>query len=130
MSKPIIGSNNKLARIELPLPVTAEGDWAFDENGEPVKGREPLVLVVPRFDCIPQDKFEELDAALKELDKKKLSVRDKSRELVLATLRPFVTAEDLDVVGKLQLFELDQIAQRIQSESNITVGELLASRNS
>jgi len=49
---------------------------------------------------------------------------------VLAMLKPFVTAAELTVISQLHLFELEQIAELIQSGSTITVGELLASTDS
>ena len=52
MAKPIIGANRKAAKIEIVLPVDANGDYAFDENGDPVKGRTPVEFTVPRFDCM------------------------------------------------------------------------------
>jgi hypothetical protein len=45
-------------------------------------------------------------------------------------VRPFVTEEQLKVVEGLHLFEMEQIAERIQDGSKITVGELLASTSS
>jgi hypothetical protein len=45
-------------------------------------------------------------------------------------LKPFITAEQLGVVEGLHLFELEQIAERIQEGSTITVGELVASTSS
>jgi hypothetical protein len=41
-----------------------------------------------------------------------------------------VSDDDLAVVGGLHLFELEQIAERIQEGSTITVGELVASTSS
>ena len=45
-------------------------------------------------------------------------------------LKPFVTDDELAVVTNLHLFELEQIAERIQEGSTITVGELVASTSS
>lgn len=50
MPKPIIGANHKSARIDIVLPIDVNGDYAFDENGDPVKGRTPVSFTVPRFD--------------------------------------------------------------------------------
>ena len=136
MAKPIIGANRKSAKIEIVLPVDANGDYAFDENGDPVKGRTPVEFTVPRFDCMPREQFKELNAALVALDDKKgddgepLSPQDRGIEVVLAMVKPFITAAELEVVSKLHLFELEQIAERIQEGSTITVGELVASTSS
>ena len=136
MAKPIIGANRKSAKIEIVLPVDANGAYAFDENGDPVKGRTPVEFTVPRFDCMSREQFKELNAALAALDDKKddkgepLTPQDRGIEVVLAMLRPFVTDDELAVVEKLHLFELEQIAERIQEGSTITVGELVASTSS
>jgi len=136
MAKPIIGANRKAAKIEIVLPVDKNGDYAFDENGDPVKGRTPVEFTVPRFDCMSREQFKELNAALAALDDKKddkgepLTPQDRGIEVVLAMLAPFVTDDELAVVGKLHLFELEQIAERIQEGSTITVGELVASTSS
>lgn len=135
-AKPIIGANHRSTRIEIVLPVDANGDWAFDENGDPVKGRTPLSFTVPRFDCMSRDEFKALNAELKAVDELKdedgndLSPQDRGIEVVLAMLKPFVTADELAVIKGLHLFELEQIAERIQEGSSITVGELLASTGS
>jgi hypothetical protein len=136
MAKPIIGANRKSAKIEIVLPVDANGAYAFDENGDPVKGRTPVEFTVPRFDCMTREQFKELNSALAALDDKKdengepLSPQDRGIEVVLAMLKPFVTDDELAVVEKLHLFELEQIAERIQEGSTITVGELVASTSS
>ena len=136
MATPIIGANRKAAKIEIVLPVDANGDYAFDENGDPVKGRTPVEFTVPRFDCMTREQFKELNAALAAVDEKKdddgepLSPQDRGIEVVLAMLKPFVTDDELAVVTNLHLFELEQIAERIQEGSTITVGELVASTSS
>jgi hypothetical protein len=133
MPKPIIGANRKAARIEIVLPVDANGDYAFDENGDPVKGRTPVEFTVPRFDCMTREQFKELNAALGVLGEKKdddTNPHDRSLQVVLAMLKPFITAQELGVVEGLHLFELEQIAERIQEGSTITVGELVASTSS
>jgi hypothetical protein len=133
MPKPIIGANRRAARIEIVLPVDSNGDYAFDENGDPVKGRTPVEFTVPRFDCMTREEFTELNAALAALGDKTdddANPHDRSLQVVLAMLKPFITAEELGVVEGLHLFELEQIAERIQEGSTITVGELVASTSS
>lgn len=136
MSKPILGANHKSAKIEIVLPVDANGDYAFDENGNPVKGRTPVSFTVPRFDCMTRAQFKALNKELESIDDLKdedgepLNSQDRGIQVVLAMVRPFITAEELAVVEGMHLFELEQIAERIQSGSTITVGELLASTDS
>lgn len=134
--KPIIGANHRSARIEIVLPVDDSGDYAFDEDGDPIKGKKPLTFTVPRFDCMSRQQFKELNQALADIDEMKddddkpLSPQDRGIQVVLAMVRPFVTEAQLRVIEKLHLFELEQIAERIQEGSTITVGELAASTSS
>jgi len=133
MPQPIIGANRRAAHIESVLPVDSNGDYAFDENGDPVKGRTPVEFTVPRFDCMTREQFAELNAALAALNDNKdddANPHDRSLQVVMAMLKPFITAQELSVVEKLHLFELEQIAERIQEGSTITVGELVASTSS
>jgi len=131
--KQIIGANHKVNRIKMALPVDQNGDYAFDENGKPVKGREPLVLNVPRFDSLDREQIKAIDKELKDLEDKTddkgkpLSSQDKSLQSLSIMLRPFVTDEELRVVEKLKQVELDQIATYWQEQSTINLGELLAS---
>lgn len=134
--KPIIGANHRNARIEIVLPVDAAGEYAFDEDGNKLKGKTPVSFTVPRFDCMSRDAFKSLNKELAEIDNIKdddgetLNAQDRGIAVVLAMLRPFITEDELRVVEGLHLFELEQIAERIQQGSTITVGELLASTSS
>jgi hypothetical protein len=134
--KMILGANRRDTRITIVLPVDLDGDYAFDENGRPIKGKTPVEFSVPRFDCMTRTEFKALNKELSELDDLKdedgnpLSPQDRGIEAVLAMVRPFITAEQLLVVGKLRLFELEQIATAIQEGSAMTVGELAASTSS
>jgi hypothetical protein len=134
--KPILGANHRSARIEIVLPVDDNGDYAFDEDGDPIKGKKPLTFTVPRFDCMSREQFKALNTALADIDEmtddddKPLSPQDRGIQVVLAMVKPFVTEAQLRVIEKLHLFELEQIAERIQEGSTITVGELLASTSS
>lgn len=134
--KPIIGANRRSARIDIVLPVDKTGDYAFDEDGEPIKGKEPVTFSVPRFDCMTRQEFKALNKALAAIDDMKgddgepLDAQDRGIEVVLAMLKPFIDADVLAVVADLRLFELEQIAERIQEGSTITVGELAASTSS
>ena len=134
--KPIIGANHRSARIEIVLPVDDNGDYAYDEDGDLIKGKKPLTFTVPRFDCMTRAQFKELNKALADIEDMKdedgnaLAPQDRGIEVVLAMVRPFVSEAQLRVVEKLHLFELEQIAERIQEGSTITVGELVASTSS
>jgi hypothetical protein len=80
--------------------------------------------------------FKELNDALAAIedktgdDDKPLSPQERGIEVVLAMVRPFVNEAQLRVVEGLHLFELEQIAERIQQGSTMTVGESAASPNS
>lgn len=134
--KPIIGANRRSARITIVLPVDKSGDYAFDEDGEPIKGKDPVTFSVPRFDCMTRQEFKSLNKALSAIDDMKgddgepLDAQDRGIEVVLAMLKPFISDDELSVVSGLRLFELEQIAERIQEGSTITVGELAASTSS
>lgn len=134
--KPIVGANHRATKIEIVLPVDASGEYAYDEDGKPIRGKVPVVFTVPRFDCIPREQFKEFNKELAGIenltdeDGNPLSMQERGIKSVLAMVRPFVTPEVLAVVEGLHLFELEQIAERIQEGSNITVGELLASTSS
>lgn len=134
--KPVVGANHRATKIEIVLPIDESGEYAFDEDGKPVKDRDPVVLIIPRFDCMTREQFKKLSKSLDEVgtlkddDGEPLSVQERSYESVLRMLEPFVTAEELELVGGLRLFELEQIAELIQEASSMRVGELLASTNS
>lgn len=134
--KPIIGANHRSTRVAIVLPVDAQGQYAFDEDGKPVKGREPLTFTVPRFDCMSREEFKQLNAELADIDERTdadgtpLSAQERGIAVVIAMVKPFVDDAVLNVVAGLHLFELEQIAERIQEASKITVGELLASTSS
>lgn len=134
--KPILGANHKSTRIEIVLPVDASGDYAFDEDGKPVKGVTPVSFTVPRFDCMSREQFKELNKELSAIDEltdddgNPLTPQERGIQVVLAMVKPFVDEHTLSVIAELHLFELEQIAERIQDGSKITVGELLASTSS
>ena len=134
--KPILGANHRSTRIEIVLPVDAAGDYCYDEDGKPVRGKTPVVFAVPRFDCMSRDQFKALNKELGEIEERldedgnPLSPQERGIQVVLAMVKPFVDADTLKVVEGLHLFELEQIAERIQDGSKITVGELQASTSS
>lgn len=132
----IIGANHKATRIDIVLPVDEHGDYVFDEDGKSIKGKTPVTFTVPRFDCMSREQFKQLNKDLAQIDERTdadgnpLTPQERGIEVVLAMVRPFVDADVLAVVEKLHLFELEQIAELIQNQSKISVGELLASTNS
>lgn len=136
MMKPIVGANHRSTRIEIVLPVDAHGDYAYNDAGDPIPGKTPLVLTVPRFDCMTRDQFKTLNRELADIenrvdeDGEPLSAQERGIQVVVAMVRPFVSADVLTVIENMHLFELEQIAERIQEGSKMTVGELTASTSS
>jgi hypothetical protein len=136
MMKPILGANHRSTRIEITLPVDVSGEYAYDEDGKPIKGKVPVTITVPRYDCIPRPQMKQLtkDLAaiddLKDEDGEPLTPQERGVAIALAMLRPFVSEDEYTVLGGLQLFELEQIAERIQEGSSISAGELRASTSS
>lgn len=134
--KPIIGANHRATRIEIVLPVDASGEYAFNEDGNPIKGKIPVAFAVPRFDCLERDQFKALNKELKVIDEmtdddgQLLTPQERGYHVVLAMVRPFVSPEQLKAIEGLHLFELEQIADRINEGSSISLGELLASSSS
>lgn len=129
--KPIVGANHRATKIEITLPIDESGEYAFDENGDPVEGRQPVIISVPRFDCMTREQFKDLSGKLEAAGKKKnLTPQERSFELVVTMLEPFVTDDQVKLIDKLCLFEVEQIAERIQEGSSMSVGELLASTGS
>jgi hypothetical protein len=134
--KPIIGANHRLSRIQIPLPVDETGEYVVDEDGKPLKNRKPVVIIVPRADCIPRKQFKQLIADITAVDDMKdedgepISLVEKQFQIELVTLRPWVTDAQFDLLSDLALGELRQITRRINEESEITLPELLASTDS
>lgn len=132
----ILGANHKATRIDIVLPVDESGEYVFDEDGKSIKGKTPVTFTVPRFDCMSRDQFKQLNKELGEIDERTdddgtpLTPQERGIAVVLAMVKPFVTDDVLKVVEGLHLFELEQIAELIQNQSKISVGELLASTNS
>jgi hypothetical protein len=130
--KQIVGSNNrKVTLIKMALPIDADGEYAFDEDGKPIEGHKPFILTVPRFDTIDRDTFKEINAALAALDDKHDpdddddtgEPKDKSWQILSTMLKPFVTEDDIQLVARLKRFEWDQIAEHWQQQSTISLGE-------
>jgi hypothetical protein len=50
------------------LPIDADGNDCFDEDGNPIEGRVPVSLWVRRFDYIDEETFDEMTADLEAFD--------------------------------------------------------------
>jgi hypothetical protein len=133
MSTPIIGPNDKRTKITITLPFDANGDAAFDENGKPVGGRTPVEFTVPRFDFMPRPQFREMmktiDVITKDSDESK-SDHDRSYEVILATLRPFVEDAVFAVLEDMPMGVLEQISTDWNEGSSIPLGQLRGSTSS
>jgi len=130
---PIIGPNDKRTKVTVTLPFTADGETAFDENGKQVGGREPVVLTLPRFDFMPRSAFKAMmatiDAITKDGDETK-SEHDRSYEVILATLKPFITDQVHDLIADMPMGVLEQISTDWNAGSSIPLGELRGSTSS
>ena len=133
MSTPIIGPNDKRTKITIVLPFDANGDVAFDENGKQVGGRTPVEFTVPRFDFMPRPQFRDMmktiDAITKEVDESKTD-HDRSYEVILATLRPFVDDSVYTVLEDMPMGVLEQISTDWNEGSAIPLGQLRGSTSS
>jgi len=133
MSTPIIGPNDKRTKIVIVLPFDENGDAAFDENGKPVGGRQPVTFTVPRFDFMPRPQFREMmktiDAITNDSDESKTE-HDRSYEVILATLRPFVEDSVYDILADMPMGVLEQISTDWNEGSAVPLGQLRGSTSS
>ena len=133
MSTPIIGPNDKRTKIVIVLPFDEKGDAAFDENGKPVGGRQPVTFTVPRFDFMPRPQFREMmktiDAITNDSDESKTE-HDRSYEVILATLRPFVDDSVYDILADMPMGVLEQISTDWNEGSAVPLGQLRGSTSS
>jgi len=133
MSNPIIGPHDKRTKISITLPFDANGAAAFDENGKPVGGREPVVFTVPRFDFMPRPQFRDMMKTIDEItnnsDESKTD-HDRSYEIILATLRPFVADDVYDILTDMPMGVLEQISTDWNEGSAIPLGQLRGSTTS
>lgn len=127
--KPIVGANHRDIYLEITLPVDAKGEYAFDADGKPVAGKEPVTFSLPRYDCLTRPEFKELMASLEAIGED-LPVDERIYSEVNAVLKPFVDADVLELVENLRLFEVKQISERVREGNSMSVGELLASTSS
>ena len=133
MSTPIIGPNDKRTKIVITLPFDANGAAAFDENGKQVGGRTPVEFTVPRFDFMPRPQFREMMKTIEEITANKdedKSDHDRSYEVILATLRPFVEDSIYDILADMPMGVLEQISTDWNEGSAIPLGQLRGSSSS
>ena len=99
-----------------------------------LKGRRPMVLRLPRYDMIDEAvyrvMFAELDAIDTDDDKKSLSPRDRTRLAVLTMLKPFVPDKDYKLCEGLALGQLVAIRDHWATQTEIPLGEYMASLTS
>lgn len=130
----VTGANSRRTKIEIGLPIDATGNPVFDDNDNPIKGRDPVILVLPRYNYMSFDQLKELMKLGAEIDARELTddytVMDRGRDAILAQLQPFVDAETLTVLAGLTLGELTEINDEWTRASNVPLGESLASAGS
>lgn len=125
----IIGPNDKRTKVTFTLPFNADGEPAFDENDKQIS--EPVSFTVPRFDFMPRPQFRELMASIEELsgDESK-SEHDRSYDVILATLRPFVDDSTFAFLSDMPMGVLEQISADWNEASSIPLGKLRESNGS
>jgi hypothetical protein len=99
----------------------------------PVKGRKtPLVLRLPRFDFLDEDQHDAMSAATEKVAEESadLPARKQQRLFDLAMLKPHVAAKDWPAVEALPVGPLNAIVGVWAEQSNIPLGEFLASADS
>jgi hypothetical protein len=104
-------------RITITIPV-------------PLKGGKVLVLAVPRFDFIEEPDYDTMTAELDKLEDTDLSERKRARLATLVMLKPFVPARDHKLCESLVMGQLTAIREHWIAQSNIPLGEFLASAES
>ncbi len=134
MAVRIFGSNSRRTKVELELPVDENGDWAFDEDDKPIKGKTPVVITLPRFNFLPFDDLKALQDAVSEVEDREVSddfdQNEKSKQIALASLKPFLTDTQLELVDNFELGVLEQISQEWARQSAMPLGESSASNGS
>lgn len=130
----VVGPNDRRTKVEIELSIDAEGEYAFDPDGKAVKGRDPVVLVLPRFNYMPFQELKDFMKMVADIEDRETSTDydslDKARDLVLAQLQPFVSDDEYKLVENLSWGELQNISARWAEESNTPLGESSASNGS
>ena len=94
----------------------------------PLKGGKVLALKVPRFDYIDEAQHEAMTVELDKLDKDTdLTARQRARRATLVMLKPFTSAADFKHCEAMVLGQLTAIRDVWFEQSNIGLGEYLAS---
>lgn len=130
---PILGPNDKRTKVVVTLPFTADGEAAFDENGKPVGGRTPVEFTLPRFDFMPRPQFKQMMATIDEITSDKddtKSEHDRSYEVILATLRPFIDDNVYNILSEQPMGVLEQISTDWNEASQVPLGQLRGSKSS
>ncbi len=126
----VIGANNRRTRIEIELPFTESGEWAVDEDGKPIKGAIPVVINLPRFDCMPIDDIVAMQETIRGMETEGKSQQETGRDIALSMIRPHVSERVFELLSARTLFELQQISEEWSNRSTMPPGELLASNGS
>jgi len=108
-----------------PIKVVALTDERIHIPFHVPNGRgKPMLLKLPRFDFLTEDQFDEMTAALEEIDKDdKLSIRKRSRKIALAMLCIVTTDQQYQALEKLATGQLDQIVEGWRKHSAVSLGE-------
>ena len=130
--KPVIGPNDKRTKIMVVLPFTANGEAAFDENGKAVGGRDAVTFSLPRFDFMPRTQFKTMMSTIDDITKADdgRTEHDRSYDVILATLRPFIDDATFDLLADMPMGVLEQISTDWNEGSSIPLGQLRASTGS
>jgi hypothetical protein len=99
----------------------------------PVPGRkQPMVIKLPRFDFIDESQHAAIDEAFKSVDSEHADwpIRRRRHLANLKIIKPFMTAKDYAACEKLTVGQLDMIIERWAEQSNVSLGEFLASAES
>lgn len=126
----VMGANNSRTRFDIELPFTLTGDWAYDEDGDPIKGRKPVTITLPRFDCLPIDDILAMQETIKAVEADSKTQQETGRDIALSMLKPHVPDDVYELLAKRTLFELQQISEEWSKRSTMSPGELLASNGS
>lgn len=134
MASRVIGAYENSTRVEIPLAYDKNGDPAFEPDGKPVKGVEPIVLALPRYTFMPRAKLKLIVAAAAEIDARELSddytVFDRQRDSILSSVQPFVDDDVYTILEGMSIGELVQINEKWSGESSEPLGESSASAGS
>jgi hypothetical protein len=134
MAHRITGAYEHRTKIDIILPYTEAGEPAFTDDGDPVKGAEPVTVTLPRYNYMPMDELKSLMKAAEEVDKRALSedynIFDRQRDSVLESLRPLVDDTQYKVLHSLTIGELVDLNQEWSRQSETPLGESSASNGS